>query len=230
MSAIAVAPHDPALEARSHRLRGLVLILLVTSAVPLILALEQWLGAPEARDAGFEAASSSLASIVNTVPLVALVAYILFRQGRALRQLGLTARGSDLALGLAVAVLMVLPYAADDLVRKGTVGTWVTSGVRFDGLSWLLVLSLLAFAIRCGLVLCAYVITEVQALTGSAMLAVAASAALQQLARYSLRLPATVAALFVCLFYWKTRRATPVMLGIVVSALWVLLHTPGARS
>ena len=230
MSAIAVAPHDPALEERSHRLRGLGLILLVTSAAPLLLALEQWLGPRASRGGALEASSVSLVDIADTAPLVALLAYILFRQGRAMRQLGVTARWSDLASGFAMGVVMLLPYAGADLVRKGSVGRWATSAASLDGISMMLVLSLLAFAIRCGLVLCAYVITEVQALTGSAVLAVAASAALQQLSRYSLSAPTAMAVLCGCLFYWKTRRATPVILGIVASGLWVLLHTPHAGS
>src|SRR5262245_45783650 len=83
VSAIAVAAEVPGPEERSHRLRGLGLVLLVTSAVPLVLGLEQWMGPPDP-GRSYEASAATLESVVDTLTLVALLAYILFRQSRSL--------------------------------------------------------------------------------------------------------------------------------------------------
>jgi hypothetical protein len=105
-SAVAV-PEDGRDEARVLRLRGLGLVLMVALAVPLFARLEYWME-PSLGLAATSAADfvrSELILGVETLALVGVMVYVLFRQGRSWRELGLTARGSDLLYGAALAPL-----------------------------------------------------------------------------------------------------------------------------
>ena len=92
---------------------------------------------------------------------------------------------------------------------------------------------LLTSSAQFGLIACAFVMTEVLELSGSAVLAVAVSVGLQQF--YGMAgtldrvLSGAAASLLYCLFYWRTRRATPLVVGSFFSKLWILLHQVGGR-
>jgi hypothetical protein len=169
-----------------------------------------------------------LGLIVRSLSLLFLLAYVLFRQGRSLRQLGVTARWSDLGLGLALAGLGLVPYAINDLVVHGTLGSWLVSGLSLGRMSLLGLVSLLCAAAMHGLVLRAYIMTEVLALTSRAVLAVVASVGLEELYHFEYRTPTVASLLISAFFYWKTRRVTPIVLGICLSGLWILLHQTGS--
>lgn len=223
----------PEEQARALRVQSLGLVLLTALALPLVRMLESWLEKADRSplpQSGHDSTFSALHWTAVDVSLLCVLAYALFRQGRSLRQLGLTARWSELPWGLALALVGVLPWALEDVVVQGTVGSWLVSGISWQGVSVLGLLSLLGENLKLQIVLSAYVITELRALSGSALLTIAASVGLQALylqALYlQLSLAGVVSLLLFSLFYWRTRRATPLLLGSVVDGLWFLLHSP----
>jgi hypothetical protein len=77
------------------------------------------------------------------------------------------------------------------------------------------------------LVLGAYALTEILGLFDRPLLAVAATVAIQFL--YHLWHPVDLIGLAAfAIFYWRTRRATPLLLGALGTGLWYLLHQGGA--
>ena len=217
-------------KARSLLRQGLGLVLLVVVAHPLVAALEQWFAEPS-RTPGTDDDPTlwALGAIVVSLSQLCLLAYVLSRQGRSLGQLGVTARWLDLPHGLGLAVLIRLPYMIGDLATHGTFGISLASGLSMDRASLIQLVGLLCLAARRELVLCAYLMTEVMVLTSSAVLAVVTSIGFQALLYHSYRIPTLVSLFIRCLYYWKTRRATPLLLADLVSGLWVTLHTAGAE-
>lgn len=219
------AVEDPEQKARSLRLQGLGLVLLVMLADRLVLALEWWAAEPSrTRSIDADPTLWALGGIVESLSLLCLLAYVLFRQGRSLRQLGVTARWSDLPLGLGLAALIHLPHAIDDLAMHGALRSSLVSGLGVERVTLVGLVHLLCFAAERELILRAYVMTEVGAFTSSAVLAVAASLGLQELYNPLFRTPTVLSVLIRCLYYWKTRRATPLVLGDFAAGLWVMLH------
>jgi hypothetical protein len=214
---------DPQREDRSRRLQGLGLVLLVALAHPLVITFGRWASPEPASDPTL----GRIYEIITSVSLLCLLAYVLFREGRSLRDLGTTARWSDIPLGLALAILAVVPYAIPDFGEHGTLGVTLGSPLTVERVSLIALVTLVCATAKFELVLRAYLMTEVLALTGSAILAVAASIAVRE--PYHLYpLPAVVRGLIFSLFYWKTRRATPLVLGAIGSGLWAWLHADGA--
>jgi hypothetical protein len=211
--------------ARSLRLQGLGLVLLTALAGNVVATLEGWLGSsPRSPTEGHDEAYFALGRITTDLSILCLLAYVLFRQGRRLRQLGLTARWSDLAWGLGLAVVGLLPWAIRDLVGHGALGSWAVSAASWQGVSALWFLSLLCADAKLWLVLGAYAFTELHALSGSVLLAVTAAVGLQEL--YLQHSPAGVVSLAVfAVFYWRTRRVTPLLLGGVGAHLWIWVHS-----
>jgi hypothetical protein len=212
-------------QARSLRLRGLGLVLLAALAGRVVATLEGWLGSsPRSRLESHDQAYFALSAITSDLSILCLMAYVLFRQGRSLRQLGLTARWSDLPWGLALAVLWLLPWAINDLVRHGALGAWVVSAASWQGVGVLWFLSLVCADAKVWLVLGAYAFTELHALSGSVLLAVTAAVGLQEL--YLHQSPVGVVSLAVfAVYYWRTRRIAPLLLGSVGGHLWVWVHS-----
>jgi hypothetical protein len=134
----------------------------------------------------------------------------------------MTATWSDVYAGLSLAVLYLLPFAISHLARGGAPSDWLVSGLSPERLSVTTLLRLLCAAVSRDLVLRVYVLTEVQALTNSAALALTASVCLPILATFDVA--PSVSLLFGSLFYWKTRRATPLVVGTLTAWLWLLLH------
>jgi hypothetical protein len=223
-------------EPRSLRLRELGLVLLVVFAGKLVKVLEAWSGlAPHRPSPSFDTTPtmSALWQISGSLAVLWVLTYVLFNQRSSLRQLGVTAKWSDLPLGLAVAVLGYLPYAAYNVASSGVWGDWrwLSSGPTTMALSLIGLVSLLTFAAKLGVVFQAYVFTEVLELSGSAILAVAASVLLLNIYRphhtlTAALLPASTYLIF-SLFYWKTRRATPLVLGHVLYGLMSMLFPVG---
>jgi len=216
--------------ARALRLTGVGLVLLVALARPLVWAAGVALGAPRrSRDPiDSEPLLRTLVAMADRVALLALTGYVLWRQGR-LRLLGLTARGSDFLLGAALAAVGLLPFALRDRLVYGGVGSWLTGPLTLERITVMELASVAAIAAVTSLVFRAYLITEVRELTDNAPLAIVASIAAEELSRFYISIPAAIQLLVYSLFYWKTRRATPLLVAAVLAALWVLLHhAPGS--
>jgi hypothetical protein len=225
-------PEDTDGEPRSLRLRELGLVLLVLFADKLVTALHAWSGlASPGPSPSFDTTPTVLAlwKISGSLAVLCVLTYVLFNQGSNLRELGVTAKWSDLPLGLAAAVLEYLSYTVYNFATFGGQGiwSWLSSAPAPKALSLIGLVSLLTFALKRGLVFFAYVITEVLELSGSAVLAVVTSVLLLELYRPGRTLTTALfhgsAQLIFALFYWKTRRATPLILGQVLYGLTVML-------
>jgi len=157
----------------------------------------------------------SLDDLAAALPALCLLVYVLGRRGLRLRDLGLTARWSDLVAGLALAVI------GSRLVRP-------SGHLSTSALAPLTLVIVFLRAAHEELIVRAYMMTEVAELTGSAFLAVMGSTCFQALYHlYQGREAALRAAgtfLIFSVFYWKTRRATPLVLGHFGHNLWIYLH------
>jgi membrane protease YdiL (CAAX protease family) len=222
------APAEGALPAEPPteglRILELGLLLFVAAGRSLVASVHHWwVGAAHSGVSRVsDPAWAALYQIADSVPPIAALIFVLSRQGRRLRDLGLTAQWSDLAWGLALAVLGYLPDAA-----------WVVMPIRqTDALmAPLTLIGILASAASEELVVRAYMMSEVLALTDGAFLAVASSTCFQALyhlyqGRWSALL-AAVTFLIYSLFYWRTRRVTPVILAHFGHNLWLSFLRPG---
>lgn len=166
--------------------------------------------------------AGALWRLADASTAIVVLDYVLLRQGRRLRQSGLTAKVSDLPLSLLVLALTFVPNLLAHFLLPGSAyGTAVLHlGQAARGtlqLPPLFALSLLASAAREELLVCSYLITEVTEITGNVFLAVAASACPQGLYHlYQGTTEATVAAgsvLLRSIYYAIHRRATPLIYG-----------------
>jgi len=212
--------------ALSPRLRALGLVLFVTFARQLAAFADRWLGEPVASDGAFDAALLTLVQLVRIASIACLVAYVLARQGRKPGELWQRIQPSDLAWGLALSALALLPFAARDLLVYGAPGKWLTSELTARQLRTGTWIGTLGYAMLPELVLRPYVMAETLAL-GGGLMSVGAGTALG-LAFYStdrLNLVFSVTSeLMFALTYARTRRAMPLFLGRWGFRLWVLLH------
>jgi membrane protease YdiL (CAAX protease family) len=218
---------------RSLRAVELLLVLFVAFASPLLSALHIWWNGTPPKNYGL-ASYSGFARIVSSTSAIAVLCYVLFRQGRNLRQLGLTAEKSDIAPTLLLTVLGFVPsFLAGELfghpvfVDVEAYPLRILSGIA--NLNLIGVISLLLSAALEELIVRAYLITEVMELTGQALLAVLSSACLQALYHlYQGSYSALVAAasfLIASIYYLKYRRITPVILShflynLLLYSLW----------
>ena len=215
------APAHPAAE--PLRVLELGLVLFIGFGYSLVSSFYHWWHRVRvgATIPGSDSVLSALDRIAASVPPICVLIYVLSRQGRSLRHLGVTRRWSDLPLGLALAALTFLPWGAP----------WHISNFSTQALVPLSLAAILCAAAKEELLVRAYMMSEVLELTGSAFLAVASSTCFQALYHLYLgRWPALSAAktfLIYSLFYWKTRRATPVVLAHFTHNLWLDLSRGG---
>lgn len=206
--------------ARRLRLLDLCLVLLVSFGDSVFFSLaDWWRGTPVG--AG-ETALDQTYRILHAAASLGVLAYVLFRQGRSLRQLGLTAERRDISATL---VLTLLGFAPAIVICSSFYGHLYDGPAAhpfasFAGgmkLAPLLVVALLFSAALEELIVRAYLMTEVAALTGRMGLAVLASTSFQTL--YHLYQGTSVALTSACVFlvaslyYAATRRITPVVLS-----------------
>jgi len=232
-------------EAESLRILELGLVLFIAFGYSLVASLHHlWYG--WAHGSGVPEGDpiwSALGDVAASAPAICVLLYVLSRQGRGLRQLGVTARWSDLPLGLAVLVLSwsFLPLLLLGLMVFGRQHGPLSASLR--GAHWhaprlstavltpLSLMGILCMAAEEELLVRAYMMSEVLDLTGSAFLAIGASTCLQAFYHlYQGRGWALIHAstfLVYSLFYWKTRRATPVVLAHFAHNLWLGLSQPG---
>jgi membrane protease YdiL (CAAX protease family) len=167
-------------------------------------------------------AFNSVLPIIQALVQIALLVYVLFRQGRNLRQLGLTAERADVLPTLLLTAVGFLPtylfilyfWSAQAGMEVFPSFAAMSKALQLGPIAWA---SLLLAAAAEELILRAYLITEVVDLTGGVVLAVLASSCFQGL--YHLfqgqtgALVATASFLISSIYYVKTRRITPVILS-----------------
>jgi len=231
------AEADPKEE--SLRILELGLVLAIGFGYSLVASLHHWWhgvthgsGSP-----GTDPMWSALWDIARSAPAICVLLYVLSRRGRGLRQLGVTASWSDLPLGLALAVLSFFPLQLLIVLRSKlplseffTRMDWSALRLSTDALAPIVMAGILCVAANEELIVRAYMMSEVLDLTGSAFLAVASSTCLQALYHlYQGRwwaLSHAMTFLVYSLFYWKTRRATPVVLAHFAHNFWLALSGP----
>jgi len=213
--AAAVSASTPALTPEARKLRLYELALVVGGAFlsPTIHSLlDWWTDAPLSPETGF----SSLSRIISSAVSIAVLAYVLYRQGRSLRTIGFTAQASDIPWTLAVVFCSkLLAGSIENLFVVYHVTAFKAHPPEWGGfLTWLAVVP---SAAREELIVRAYLMTEVAALSGSMALAVIVSAGFQCFYHLYQGGPAVLlhAGTFFtyAVFYAYTRRATPVILA-----------------
>jgi hypothetical protein len=166
----------------------------------------------------------SLLGMVRDAGLLGLTGYVLWRQGRRFKGLGVPAGPHDFLWGSALAVVGLLPYAAAGLVMNGALPPWLAGPLTVErlGVRWLAA-SAFGIAVSC-LVFRAYVIEELVTLTDNVPLALVASVGGEALSDLRFDLPALASFLLYALFFLKTRRVAPIVVAMALVALWVGLH------
>jgi membrane protease YdiL (CAAX protease family) len=206
--------------ARRLRLLELGLVLLVAFGDSVLTSLAAWWDdTPPVYD---ESAVDHLYRILHATVSLGVLAYVLFRQERRLRDLGLTAERRDITATIALTILGFLPTIA---LSKSFYGHLYTGALAhplasFAGgmrLGPLLIAALLASAALEELIVRAYLMTEVATLTGRMELAVLASTVLQTTYHLYQGMPAALLSgcvfLIASIYYASTRRITPVILS-----------------
>jgi len=212
-AAVSALPSELTPEARKLRLYELALVVSVAFLGPSISSLcDWWTGAPLTPDSGFD----SLSRILRAAISISVLAYVLYRQGRSLRTIGLTARPSDVAWALAVTFCAKL--LAGSIVTLFVAYHVTALNVHHPaGSGFLKWLAVVPSAATEELVVRAYLMTEVAALSGSMALAVIVSVGFQCFYHLYQGVPAALyhAGTFFAfaVFYAYTRRATPVILA-----------------
>ena len=211
-------------ETRKLRLLELALVLSVAFLGPMLNALSAWwTDTPVTPDTPFD----SLYRILRAALAISVLAYVLYRQGRSLRTIGLTARVSDIPWALVVTVCsklltssIVTLYIAYHITPSKAAPSPETA-IGF--MRWLAVVPGAALE---ELIVRAYLMTEVAALSGSMALAVIVSVGFQSLYHLYQGGPAALyhaGAFFAyAVFYAQTRRATPVILAHALENFLVL--------
>jgi membrane protease YdiL (CAAX protease family) len=234
--AVAPPPHTP-LSLSERRLRAweLALVLLVAFSSPLFSSvLDWWTGTT---GPGTRTVLGSIDGIKEEAICLALLAYVLSRRGRSFRDLGLTFHWTDIPVGyfllLAARLAHFLAWSVmswgSDLITGHPIannpGSKPIAGLALITLS--LVLDVVD-PIYEELIVRAFTMTEVEALTGSTGLAIAASVVLQTSYHLYLGIASALAAgatfLVYAGFYARYRRITPVIFSHVVWDLMVTLR------
>ncbi|HEX4962886.1 MAG TPA: CPBP family intramembrane glutamic endopeptidase [Thermoanaerobaculia bacterium] len=212
----------PAPESRRLRICELALVLGVGFLRSSLSSLRDWWNGSSTY---VSTTFGELHRIFDAGLAIAVLAYVLYRQGRNLRTLGLTFRASDVAWALPIAFLShLLTIAVVNLLHAYAVhfpkGPAATTP---SGLIWLAILPLAA---KEELLVRAYLMTEVSALTGSMPFAVFASIGFQSFYHLYQGTPAFFLHLggffAFAVYYATTRRITPVILAHAFYNFWLL--------
>jgi membrane protease YdiL (CAAX protease family) len=151
---------------------------------------------------------------------IALLAYVLHRRGRSLRSLGLTAKWSDLGWAL---LIMFFVRLIELPISMATASLDATTLPPLD--PWF-VLAAIPAAAEEELIVRAFLMTEVAALTGSMVLALVASVVFQTVYHLYLGVQGALVVaggFFVfAAFYANTRRITPVILAHALFNCWIV--------
>jgi len=174
--------------------------------------------------------------LIHEALAIAVLAYVLFRQGRGLKDLGLTFRWPDVPISLLIAFASYVAfYVGYAVLVRNPQSLAQQAGSRADqthtyldaGLALGPVLFVLLNPFYEELIARAYVMSEVKDLTGSGALAVAISVALQTVYHLYQGVIMAVATgagfLIFSLYYARSRRITPIILAhlyLDALALW----------
>jgi membrane protease YdiL (CAAX protease family) len=211
----------PPVPDRRLRILELALVLAVAFLGSIIYSMYLWwIGQPLSPSATLD----EVHRILDSATSIALLAYVLHRQGRSLERIGLTARLSDLPLTVLLGFFSaLLTGSLGQLMAPFLHGRKTVPESSPGLLHWLAVIP---GAAKEELIVRAFLITEVSELTGSEGLAVLASVGLQTLYHtYQGTASALYAAggfLVASVFYAGTRRITPVILVHAMHNFWVL--------
>jgi membrane protease YdiL (CAAX protease family) len=220
----AAAVSGSTLETRKLRLLELALVLSIAFLVPTLNALSVWwTEEPVTPDTGYD----NLIRILRAALAISVLAYVLYRQGRSLRTIGLTAKVSDIPWALTILVCSKL-LASSILnlfvayhVPESKAAPSPEAAIGF--MEWLAVVPGAALE---ELIVRAYLMTEVAALSGSMALAVIVSVGFQCFYHVYQGVPTALyhaGAFFVyAVFYAQTRRATPVILAHALANFLIL--------
>lgn len=206
---------------RRLRILELALVLAVAFLGSIVYSVYLWwIGEPLSPSTTFHEVNR----ILDSATSIALLAYVLHRQGRSLERIGLTARLSDLPLAILLGFFAAL--------LKGSLGQLMApflhgrKTVPLESAGLLHWLAVIPGAAKEELIVRAFLMTEVSELTGSDGLAVLASLGLQTLYHTYLgtanALYAAGGFLVASVFYASTRRITPVILVHAMHNFWVL--------
>jgi membrane protease YdiL (CAAX protease family) len=222
VEAVSASTSELTPEAWKLRLYELALVVVAAFLAPTIHSLlDWWTDAPLSPETGF----SSLSRIISSAVSLSVLAYVLYRQGRSLRTIGLTAQASDIPWTLAVIFCSkLLASSIENLFIVYHVTAFKAHPPEWGGfLTWLAVVP---SAAREELIVRAYMMTEVAALSGSMALAVIVSAGFQCFYHLYQGVPAVLlhAGTFFtyAVFYAYTRRATPVILAHALENFLIL--------
>jgi membrane protease YdiL (CAAX protease family) len=206
----AVAPTALLPAARWLRWIELALVLGVGLLPYVISALHAWWRSSYKPPAG---PMAELYLLVEALLSIAVLAYVLYRQGRSLGSIGLTARLSDIPLAL----ILGLCTSLFDSVYGHLLAPFLQHPYPVPKIGPILWLAVIPLAAQEELLARAFLITEMKELTGNVTLAVIASVGLQTV--YHLY-QGTAFALWAAgsffvssIFYVRTRRITPVILA-----------------
>lgn len=212
---------SPAPDSRRLRIGELALVVGIGFLGSSLTSLHDWLfdSPPSIRTPFVE-----LLQIVNAGLAIAVLAYVLYRQGRSLRAIGLTFRASDVAWALPLVFSShLLSRATTTLLLAYSVH--LPHGPRSipSELYWL---AILPMAAKEELIVRGYLMTEVSALTGSMPFAVLASVVFQSFYHLYQGTPwffVHLGGFFAfAVFYATTRRITPVILAHAFYNFWLL--------
>ncbi len=221
------APAAPAMtpEARKLRLRELALVVGVGFLISLLDALwAWWTDAP----IGTTDNLGNLDRILRAALAISVLAYVLYRQGRSLRTIGLSFRRTDILWALAILFFdQLMTHAIYHDIHGFAASKPYPAGT--GGLMALL--AVIPGAAKEELIVRAYLMTEVAELTGNWGIAVVASVGFQSLYHLYQGTPAALMAagtFFVSsVFYANTRRITPVILAHALHNFLIFFGTAG---
>ena len=213
--------------APSRRLRSFELLLVLFVAFAGSVAISLYVVFSNASLYGSETSPTlNFATVIQEIAGLGVLFYVLFRQGRRPRDLGFTFNWKDLPLSVWLAfAAVVVGIIASSLLsygyRQATGQPLNTTPKNVEFISagfslWTLVVIVINPFFE-ELIVRAYLISEIQSLTGSAALAVGLSVALQVTYHLyqgltSALLSAAIFAVF-SLYYVKTKRIVPVILA-----------------
>jgi membrane protease YdiL (CAAX protease family) len=220
-------PYEPAPAENSHRVRiaELVLVLFVAFAGPLSLSVYTALTSAHVY-ASTPSPALNFVAVIQELAGLGVLFYVLFRQGRRPGDLGFTFNWKDLPLSVGLAILaLIVEVVAMQVLSQGyylaTGHSLNTTPQNVEFISsgfaiWTLVLIIVNPFFE-ELIVRAYLMSELQSLTGSAVVAVVFSVALQSAYHLYQGLSSAIisAALFTVfsIYYVKTRRILPVILA-----------------
>jgi membrane protease YdiL (CAAX protease family) len=171
---------------------------------------------------------------IQEIPCLFLLWYVLSRRHRGFRDIGLRWSVRDLAVGLGLAVGSYIAYIIGGFVIYMVHHAFfppATSGVSAADLSWHSSLLAIPFAVINPffeeLIVRAYLMTEVKALTGSWSLAAMSSVAIQWSYHlyygWDVSLSIAFSFLVFSIYFARARKATPLVVAHGLMDFWALL-------